>query len=279
MKTKKIKFVPLESDAFLTDPDFIAMTPDERGVYITMILLLYSSGGSVKLKDSLHLVFGCSSDEFKIIFTKISFKFRIKNGKIFHKKVSKVLAAQKKFLQVSRNKGLKGMASRWGSDSTAITNENETKSKTKDKDKSNSKRDCLNSSADSTTTKVSDSNSSISPAAIVRSSNSLREQNAQAMPGQSPFNAQASQSGSRLNCEAILFIDKLGKILFAKTRSDRTAFNNVTNFLTEGVRSGKFNLEIFARALQYAKESKSGDNPNALFMSLMKSQLGYERSL
>ena len=41
----RIKYVQLESDAFLTDLDFITMSPAERGVYCSLVLLLNSSDG------------------------------------------------------------------------------------------------------------------------------------------------------------------------------------------------------------------------------------------
>jgi uncharacterized protein YdaU (DUF1376 family) len=128
MKNRKIKFVPLEFDAFLTDPDFIAMNPPERGIYLSLILALYSIGGSLKLNDKTFKMCGCdNNEEFKKYFSKISFKFREKNGKIFHKKVTKVLREQKKFMQVSSNKGLKAANARWHGQCSCITNENETK--------------------------------------------------------------------------------------------------------------------------------------------------------
>ena len=41
----KIKYVQLESDAFLTDVDFVQFSPAERGVYCSLILLLTSNDG------------------------------------------------------------------------------------------------------------------------------------------------------------------------------------------------------------------------------------------
>ncbi len=45
----KIKYVQLESSAFFTDLDFIAMTLEERGTYLTLILYLYCNDGKCKL--------------------------------------------------------------------------------------------------------------------------------------------------------------------------------------------------------------------------------------
>ena len=102
MKSSKIKFVQLEPGAFLTDPDFIKMTPAQRGIYISLILALYCNNGSLKFDKNLSKLCCCSYSQFTKIFSKISFKFREKNGNIFHKKVSKVLAHQKKLMQIAK---------------------------------------------------------------------------------------------------------------------------------------------------------------------------------
>ena len=127
MKRQKIKYVQLEPGAFLTDPDFIKMKVEERGIYCHLILLLYSNGGSLNYDDKMHLLFNCSKEEFEKYFSKISHKFRIKNNRIYHKKVSKVLAHQKKLMQIARNAGLKGGRPKKGT----LFNENETKNETK----------------------------------------------------------------------------------------------------------------------------------------------------
>jgi hypothetical protein len=49
----KIKYVQLESEAFLTDLDFIAMTLEERGAYWTLILYLYCNKGKCELDISV----------------------------------------------------------------------------------------------------------------------------------------------------------------------------------------------------------------------------------
>ena len=46
----KIKYVQLESDAFLTDIDFVQFTPAERGVYCSLIMYLTSNDTIVVYK-------------------------------------------------------------------------------------------------------------------------------------------------------------------------------------------------------------------------------------
>ena len=146
MASDKIKYVHIELDDFLTDPDYLCMSPCERGIYISLILVLYSNSGSLKFDEHTHKLCNCSNKQFENIFSKIKHKFRIKNKKIFHKKVSKVLAKQKKFLQASKKSGLKGGRPKKGTLSEIKPNENEnevetnSKTESKSKTKTNSKR-------------------------------------------------------------------------------------------------------------------------------------------
>jgi len=39
--------------------------------------------------------------------------------------------------------------------------------------------------------------------------------------------------------------------------------------------TGHFNNEIFGRVLDYAREASTGRNPAAVFMALIKKELGY----
>ena len=146
MNSGKIKYVQLEPRAFFSDADFLMMNPDERGIYITILLALYCSKGSLKYDKKLSIMCNCSEEFFEEIFSKISHKFRIKNSKIFHKKVSKVLAKQKKIMQASKKAGLKGGRPKKGTLSEIKPNENEnefetnSKTESKSKTKTNSKR-------------------------------------------------------------------------------------------------------------------------------------------
>ena len=56
-------------------------------------------------------------------------------------------------------------------------------------------------------------------------------------------------------------------------------FCNVINWLIEGCATGKFNGEIFERVLDYAKQARQGKKPAAVFMSILKEELGYEKKV
>ncbi len=95
----KIKYVQLESDAFLTDIDFVQFTPAERGVYCSLILLLTSNDGKCTFDlRALSRICNCDSvEEFEKIWERISKKFQFRKGVIRHKRVTKELKKAKHF--------------------------------------------------------------------------------------------------------------------------------------------------------------------------------------
>jgi uncharacterized protein YdaU (DUF1376 family) len=120
----KIKYVQMESGAFLTDLDFMAMTLEQRGAYLTLILYLYCNNGKCDLDiPALSQLCNKSTKTFEKIWQSISKKFQTRNGVIKHKRVTKELTRARKFKQAKSKAGLKGADKRWHSQSTAITKE------------------------------------------------------------------------------------------------------------------------------------------------------------
>jgi uncharacterized protein YdaU (DUF1376 family) len=118
----KIKYVQLESQAFLTDLDFNAMTLEERGAHFTLLLYLYSNNGKCDLNSSvLSKLCNKNPKAFERIWQNISKKFQTNSGVIKHKRVTKELTKIKKFRQAKRRAGLKGADKRWHSHNTPIT--------------------------------------------------------------------------------------------------------------------------------------------------------------
>jgi len=76
---------------------------------------------------------------------------------------------------------------------------------------------------------------------------------------------------------SLYFNEALCRLIPPRSRLDRTCFRNVTNWLVEGCASRRFNAEIFERVLDYAKQARQGNKPAAVFMSILKEELGYER--
>ena len=228
---KKVKFVQLESGAFLTDVAFITMTAEQRGVYITLILYLNCNNGRCRYDEKVLSAL-CNCADFSQVWEKIKSKFTVRNGWIRHKRVSRELKAAKNRLQAARENGLKGAAKRWHSHKPA---NGPATAKERKRDEKESK---------------------------VSSNTNTRNQ--------SPSFSNPARSRS------LMFHEALVNIIQPLSQSDRTCFRNVTNWLVEGIASGRFNEQIFERALGYAKEARSGRKPAAVFMSLMKKELNYE---
>lgn len=234
----KIKYVQLESDAFLTDIDFVQFTPAERGVYCSLILLLTSNDGKCEFDPrALSRMCNCISvEEFEKNWERISKKFQLRKGVIRHKRVTQELGRAKKLLQAKRRGGLSTAKKRWHSSRTA----NSTAIAKETKGNVNVKV-----SEDFTNTNTTDLSAS--------SSDSLRTE----------------------QLRGLHFNDALSRLIPPASRSDRTCFRNVTNWLVEGCATGKFNAEIFERVLDYAKQARQGKKPAAVFMAILKEELGY----
>ena len=71
----KIRYVQLESQAFLTDLDFITMSAGERGVYCTLLLHLYCNAGRCEF-DPQALARLCNCDDFEKVWEKVAKKFQ-----------------------------------------------------------------------------------------------------------------------------------------------------------------------------------------------------------
>jgi uncharacterized protein YdaU (DUF1376 family) len=232
----KIKYVQLESDAFLTDIDFVQFTPAERGVYCSLILLLTSNDGKCEF-DPRALSRMCNCDcveEFEKIWQRISKKFQLRNGIIRHKRVTQELGRAKKLLQAKRRGGLSTARKRQHSTSTPGSTANAKERKGNEK-----------VSKDITNTNTAD------------------------------LSAITSDSLRTEQHSALRFNDALSRLIPPRSRSDRTCFRNVTNWLAEGCAGGRFNSEIFERVLDYAKEAREGKKPAAMFMARLKEELGY----
>jgi len=73
------------------------------------------------------------------------------------------------------------------------------------------------------------------------------------------------------------FYSELTAVIPPKTQSDRTGFTRVMLFLLDGVQTKKFTNDIFEKTLILAREAAGpkSRNPAAVFMQLMKQELGY----
>ena len=73
----KIRYVQLESEAFLTDLDFIRMSAQDRGVYCTLLFYLYCNNGQCEFDPTtLARMCNCSDNNFEKIWKNIEKNFR-----------------------------------------------------------------------------------------------------------------------------------------------------------------------------------------------------------
>jgi hypothetical protein len=281
LKKQNIHYVQFDIQKITSDPDYMIMSPLERGLYLPVILMLFSNSGSLPFNNNLYRVFNFENEtQFLETWEKIKHKFKIRNKKIYSAYVSNEIRRIKELTQFYAEQGFKGARKRWAghksadnSNSPPIAKENETKGNeitehnTKENEDKSSNNQVMEN--DETRINVPDNNlHSDSTSSLSRSSNSVRS---------SSYTVEQDTTIKNIEKARIRFLDRLNHILAVLTRSDRTAFNNICDYLADGCRNGKFNIDIFERALDLAKEARNGQNPNALFMSRVRKELGYKK--
>ncbi len=249
----KVRYVQLESEAFLLDSDFIRMNAQERGVYCTLLFHLYCNNGRSELEPlTLARMCNCSDTDFEKVWQNIEKKFLTRDGVIKHKRVTKELRRAKEFTQHQRQAGLASARKRQAAVATEVGTPLQP---TKDNEIERERKELSNSNTNSINQTLSFSTS--------------------------PRTA-LSQTATRIaadgQIQSLHFNGALCQIIRPRSQSDRTCFRNVTNWLTAGVAAGRFTQEIFAQVLDYAKEAQKGRNPAAVFIALLQKELGYRSS-
>lgn len=80
-----------------------------------------------------------------------------------------------------------------------------------------------------------------------------------------------------LRSRALAFHETLLRTLPPRSASDRTCYRRITAWLIDQVESGDLSEDTFAIVLSYATEAASARarNPRAMFVSILKKELGY----
>ena len=78
---------------------------------------------------------------------------------------------------------------------------------------------------------------------------------------------------------ALIFYERLITIIKPKNQSDRTCFRRISNWILRGISAHEFQAEMFEKVLRFAVEASGPDsrNPAAVFMKILKTELGYGR--
>ena len=108
-----VKYLQMEPAAYPADPDWLAMTAEERGCYHTLIVFLGCNGGKLENNtEKLRNLCGATNEKFEIFWKKFSHKFPVKRGMITHKRVSRELARSRKLIKQRQLAGKKSGESR-----------------------------------------------------------------------------------------------------------------------------------------------------------------------
>lgn len=118
----RLKYFGLEPAAFTGDADFVTMTTEQRGAYVSVILYLYQSNGKLLCSSNGTAIAQlCGFNQnWPEIWGGIRHKFILKDGYISHKRVNKEIERAEKFRKTKSEAGKKGASKRWHSHSTAI---------------------------------------------------------------------------------------------------------------------------------------------------------------
>lgn len=82
-----------------------------------------------------------------------------------------------------------------------------------------------------------------------------------------------------LRTRKLAFYQTLIGIIHPKDQSDRTSFRNIAKWAAEQIKEGKYDEDVFQQILAYATEAAqpTSRNPAAVFISILKKELGYKR--
>jgi uncharacterized protein YdaU (DUF1376 family) len=280
---KKIRYVSLESSAFLVDLDFLSMSYEERGLYFTLILHLYENNGCLDMKKVLRGNFS-SCKNFRNVFEKIKHKFLIKNGKISHKRVNRELRRARQISQLQRENGLKGNHTRWEnyrsaiaklsqSDSKGVPKRSEGEAKGSEDKRSEEKRSEAQEGVNSDTAiKVRLSVSQL--AAKLASPSGSSDDSSQRLA--SPT---AGTVPTDFTMKLIYLNDGLCKIFPQRTPADTSSIRNLANWVINRIKLGLLQDKIIGNVLAIARDSKKGKSrkPIAVFYAQLKTDLGYKQ--
>lgn len=245
----EIRFVQLEPAAFLSDIDFQMMSAEERGVYFSLILCLYSNGGKLKIENdhqflcggnnAITLLSNCTKTgkDWENIWRIVQKKFKIKNNIITHKRVTREINKARNYRNKKSLAGKIGMKHRYNS----VSNSDITKEKEKEKEsKYNSKGKGIDCNV------FPSSSFSLSPSSV---SDSFKKQ-----------------------CG--IFLLKLSEIFPNQSESDQTTFANIARHLEERLAKEP---DIFEQALEQARRSRRKSKPHSYFVGCCKKRWGFHR--
>jgi len=261
MRKNDLKFVQFQPAKDLLDINFLSMTDRQRGVYWSIKLYLYCNNGRCPLDyDKLKVITNCA--EVEKVFAQIKNNFVIKNSQVQHKDVNADLRMAKKFIQDKRRAGLASAKAR----AAALEQCSSTEPTKERKGNVNVKESKVNNTNSNSTIETVNNSQADKPGTDANDNLELDIKNS------------VSVSDS-LRVREQKFVLLTHELFKPRTRSDKTCLRNTAAFVR--YQAGKTgNDDLFNTAFALAQESKrSADKPMAMFMSLMKSELGYRKGI
>ena len=147
IQLEPIKYIQLESAAFLTDIDFQMMDAEQRGAFCSIIFYLYCNKGQIDLGDNKDITllrgkysklatisgYHKTDNDWRTVWVKIAHKFQITGNILTHKRVQEELRRAENFRIAKSGAGKKGMRKRWG-DNSDITKRSKVKGSEQEKE-------------------------------------------------------------------------------------------------------------------------------------------------
>ena len=269
MHKRDLNYVSLDSKKFLTDEDFQIMSIEERGAYCSIIFNLYANNGVLSANPKiLSKLCNCDSlNQFNKIWKTLHRKFYKRNKKLHHKKVSKELARASKLSQIRSIAGVKGNEVRWKSNRKTVAKEAVLQSqvtRSEAKRSEDKKREDISNrkhkSCFSDVFKKKVFQETTDDSIKISSSSSIR------------------LDSREIKRKKLLTYDLLIRELQAKGPANASTLRNFINWVAGKVIAGHFdNEKIWHRIADIAEQSrgKKIKNPPAIFISKVKSDLGY----
>lgn len=268
MKKKDLHYISLDAKKFLTNGFFIALSPEERGVYVTLIFSLYANGGSLAMDVILlSKICNCKSvKHFNKIWEKIKHKFKKRGAKISHKKVTQELNRVKKLTQDRSEAGVKGNKVRWQNGRKAIAKSEicDCKGSEATRNEGKGREEISNRTASKKSKDLLFSKK------VVKGLDELSV-------GNSSVKSDRVDS-SKIETRKLALYDILLHNLKALGSRNEVTFRNFVNWLGAQIQAGVFdNNTIWHKVATLAEEcvSPTVKKPPALFMKKVKSELGY----
>jgi uncharacterized protein YdaU (DUF1376 family) len=240
----KIQYVQFQPTLDLLNINFLSMSAEQRGVYLSLKLYLYANGGKCPLDlEQLKKITNCENVEE--VWKKIKKEFVVKKSLISNKNVNSDLRKAKKFAQAKRKAGLasgKVRRTAFEQRSSSVRTEHEL------------------SKGKETEGKVIEVKENIT-SEFVRDKSSHSPNTLQFLTGH------------------FQLYENICKIIPPKNQSDRTSFSDIAKWVVHEIKEGRFDDDVLGKVIGYAREAAAARGRSAaIFTAILQKNIGWHRS-